>query len=116
MKSLKLNAVTKIFLFLICFAALMPSQAQKTVNIEVEKLKKITLMAEKLAFYENENTTLIVENFRLKEAQNKLTRERDEAKERTARAEKRLKKMIWMVAGVLGVFAFLGFLRFYLKR
>lgn len=70
-------------------------------------------MAEKSAFYENENTTLIVENFRLKEANNKLTRERDEAKERTTRAEKRLKKMIWMVAGVLGFFAFVCFLRFY---
>lgn len=73
-------------------------------------------MAEKSAFYENENTTLIVENFRLKEANNKLTRERDEANERTTRAEKRLKKIFWIIGGILGLIALYVFLRLRLKR
>ena len=76
-----------------------PSRAQK-ISTEKEKLVELTKLAEKAKLYEDENINLIVENYKLKEANKK-------AAEQISDLEKQSKKRLtWAI--VLGVIVFAG--------
>ena len=76
-----------------------PSRAQK-ISIEKAQLVELTKQAEKAKLYEGENINLIVENYKLKEANKK-------AAEQISDLEKQSKKRLtWAI--VLGVIALGG--------
>lgn len=76
-----------------------PSRAQK-ISIEKSQLVELTKQAEKAKLYEGENINLIVENYKLKEANKK-------AAEQISDLEKQSKsRLTWAI--VLGVMVFAG--------
>lgn len=77
----------------------LPSHAQK-ISIEKAQLVELTKQAEKAKLYEGENINLIVENYKLKEANKK-------AAEQISDLEKQSKKRLtWAI--VIGVIALAG--------
>ena len=101
MKNLGLTARIAILATMNFCAVLiaLPSHGQK-ISIEKAQLVELTKQAEKAKLYEGENINLIVENYKLKEANKK-------AAEQISDLEKQSKKRLtWAI--VLGVIVFAG--------
>lgn len=101
MKNLGLTARIAVLATMNFCAVLIasPSHAQK-ISIEKAQLVELTKQAEKAKLYEGENINLIVENYKLKEANKK-------AAEQISDLEKQSKKRLtWAI--VLGGIVFAG--------
>ena len=79
----------------------LPAQSQK-ISIEKSQLVELTKKAEKGALYESENTNLIVQNYKLKEANTKLSKDISDLEQLSETYRKQRNQNRWALAGLLG--------------
>ena len=83
---------------MICVSVLSICHAQK-IDIDRQDLIAITKMAEKSKLYEAENTTLIVDNYKLKQRNEELEKQLEQKRVEVEALEAVQKKFIWAIIG-----------------
>gem|GEM_PF-4360836 len=78
----------------------LPAQSQK-INVEKSQLVELTKKAEKGALYESENTNLIVQNYKIKEENTKLTKDKSDLEQLCETYRKQRNQNRWALAGLL---------------